>query len=72
MQLTILKRQKLGWEISISLLLKFAIIFFLWWIFFSDPVDEDLTGPDVGNVLFGKVVNKPVDTANQSLITREK
>jgi len=46
-------RQKLGWELSAALLFKIAVLYFLWLMFFSAPIDDDLTGTDVGLVIFG-------------------
>lgn len=53
MQLMIANKHKLGWEITISLVLKLIIIYLLWLAFFSQPLDDHLTGPDVGEALFG-------------------
>jgi len=72
MGLALLKQQKLGWEIAVSLLIKFAIIYFLWWMFFSDPIDKHLTGSDIANVLFGSATEETADTANPSINPKEK
>lgn len=46
------KGHNLGREITITLVIKIAVIWLLWLWFFSEPVDDGLTGADVGRVLF--------------------
>lgn len=49
----ILKRPNLAKEITLALLLKAVVIYALWSAFFSQPLDDHLSGPAVGKVLFG-------------------
>ena len=58
-------RQKLGWEISAALVIKIAVLYLLWLMFFSTPIDDDLTGTEVGLVIFGTTNVEP--TAASSL-----
>jgi hypothetical protein len=46
------KRLYLWQEILVILSLKLALIFALWWLFFSDPLDEKLQSADVSSHLF--------------------
>lgn len=43
----------LRWEITLALVIKIALIFGLWYAFFREPVDKNLTDSQVGHVLFG-------------------
>ena len=36
-----------------TLVLKLVVIYLLWLWFFSEPLDDELTSPDVGKALFG-------------------
>jgi hypothetical protein len=46
------RRDALSREIILALLVKILLITALWYAFFSEPVDDNLTGSQVGNVLF--------------------
>ena len=46
------RRDALRREIILALALKAVVIYGLWYAFFSEPVDDNLTGAQVGNVLF--------------------
>lgn len=46
------KRYSLWQEISVVLLVKMALIFAIWWLFFSNPVDKNLQPSDIGSHLF--------------------
>lgn len=48
-----LKRHSLAKEITLALLLKVLVIYALWSAFFSQPVDDNLSGPEVGKAFFG-------------------
>lgn len=50
----ILKRRSLAKEITLALMLKALVIYALWSVFFSQPLDDNLSGPEVGKVLFGR------------------
>lgn len=39
----------LKFEIIFALVIKFLLLFFIWKIFFSHPLDKNLTSHDVGN-----------------------
>ena len=65
MALTINKRHKFGWEITLALVIKVAAIYFLWWLFFSQPLDKELTGAQVGNTLFGNTRQETNAAAEQ-------
>ena len=40
-------------EIVVVLMLKLLLIFGLWYAFFRQPADREMTGQEVGQVLFG-------------------
>ena len=46
-----LLNQSLAREITVILLIKFFLIFVLWWAFFSKPTDKTLTPEQVSHVL---------------------
>lgn len=46
-------RPGLAREITITLVVKIVLIYLLWLAFFSNPLDDKLTGPAVGDALFG-------------------
>jgi hypothetical protein len=58
-------KPRLRREIVITLLVKFAVIYALWYLFFSEPVDENLEAPQVADTLFGSapVTSPPADDA---------
>ena len=41
-------------EIIVVLLIKLVFIYALWFVFFSDPIDKQLSKKDLGHVLFGQ------------------
>jgi len=45
----------LRWEITFALVIKIALIFALWYAFFREPVDKNLTDSQVGHALFGSL-----------------
>ena len=47
------KRNNLAKEITLALALKVLVIYALWSTFFSQPVDDNLSAPEVGKALFG-------------------
>ena len=47
------KKPVLYREITVTLALKFLLIYFIWLWFFSDPVDEHLDDTQVQNAIFG-------------------
>jgi hypothetical protein len=53
------RRDALRREIVLALTLKAAVIYGLWYAFFSEPVDDGLTGTQVGNVLFDTSRTEP-------------
>ena len=53
MSLAVTHKPRLRREIVVTLLVKFAVIYALWYLFFSEPVDENLEAPQVGDTLFG-------------------
>jgi len=55
-------------ELVIALALKFAAIFVLWWLFFSNPVDEHLTEAQVGATVFdaAPAPNSPFNHSSKS------
>jgi hypothetical protein len=53
------RRDALRREIVLALALKAAVIYGLWYAFFSEPVDDGLTGTQVGNVLFDTPRTEP-------------
>ena len=69
METLIPAKQKLWREITITLVLKIVLIYVLWWIFFSAPLDEHLTGSHVGDFLFGDPVGPSADTPPSSTVT---
>jgi len=40
-------------EIIITLAIKFIFIFVLWYVFFSNPIDDTLSKGDIGKVVYG-------------------
>ncbi|WP_455205342.1 cytochrome oxidase putative small subunit CydP [Kaarinaea lacus] len=40
-------------EIIITLTIKFIFIFVLWYVFFSDPIDDTLSKGDIEKVVYG-------------------
>ncbi len=44
---------RLAVDITVTLVIKLILIYVLWYAFFSEPIDEHLTGQTVGDVLFG-------------------
>jgi len=46
------KRIALWQEISVVMLIKIALIFALWWLFFSTPLDRTLNASDIHSHLF--------------------
>jgi hypothetical protein len=47
------KKSVLYREITVTLALKFLLIYFIWLWFFSNPVDEHLDDSQVQNAIFG-------------------
>lgn len=63
------RRDVLRREIILALVVKILLITALWYAFFSEPVDDNLTGAQVGDVLF----NSPLtDSAAQSITGSSK
>jgi hypothetical protein len=62
MTLAITHKPRLRREIVLTLLVKFAVIYALWFLFFSEPVDKNLQAPQVADTLFGSasVTSSPV------------
>jgi hypothetical protein len=50
----ILKKPALAWEITVTLALKFLLIYVIWLWFFSSPVDEHLDDSQVQTAIFGR------------------
>ncbi|MGD8591954.1 MAG: hypothetical protein PVF82_03930 [Gammaproteobacteria bacterium] len=48
------KKSVLYREITVTLALKFLLIYFIWLWFFSNPVDEHLDDTQVQNAIFGE------------------
>ncbi|HEC19549.1 MAG TPA: hypothetical protein ENI97_09415 [Gammaproteobacteria bacterium] len=68
-------------EVILVLLSKSLVLMVIWWLFFSDPVDETLNGEDIAERLLGaasvqatdKVAGGPsVLTQTQSKITEQE
>ena len=53
MAVALTHKPRLRREIVVTLLVKFAVIYALWYLFFSEPVDENLEAPQVADTLFG-------------------
>ena len=49
------KKPTLAREITLTLILKFALIYVIWWWFFSNPIDEHLDDTQVQSVIFGEL-----------------
>lgn len=61
MAISLTSKPRLRREIIITLLVKFTVIYALWYLFFSEPVDENLEAPQVADALFGSApVSSPL------------
>ena len=63
----ITKKPLLIREITLTLIVKFTLIYFLWLWFFSNPIDKELNGPQVQNAILGAhtpVLNQSVPNRN--------
>jgi hypothetical protein len=65
-----LKRPNLAREITITLVVKVMVIYALWLVFFSQPVDDTLTGSEVAKTFLNATEDAPVSGA--SLNTKPK
>jgi len=65
MAIALTPKPRLRREIVVTLLVKFAVIYALWYLFFSEPVDKNLEAPQVADTLFGSapVTSPPADDA---------
>ena len=57
-------------EIILVLLIKLAFIYALWLVFFSDPIDKQLSKEDLGQILFGQEQGSSAKTL-QDFTTRK-
>lgn len=55
-----LKRLSLSREIVLMLVVKLSLLYLIWLLFFSHPIDNRLTAPDLSNHLFNsrQIINK--------------
>ncbi len=51
-------------EISVALLVKLALLFAIWLLFFRDPLARSLNSNDMDRVLLGSAANAPVATVH--------
>lgn len=66
------KKHILAKEIALALLVKVMVIYALWSAFFSQPLDDNLTGRDVGHAFLGASVEAPDMSSNpRANINRE-
>jgi hypothetical protein len=72
MSLAVTRKPCLRREIVVTLLIKFAVIYALWYLFFSEPVDENLDTPQVADTLFGASPATPPPAANSVIHPKEK
>jgi hypothetical protein len=49
----ITRKPLLAWEITLTLVIKFSLIYIIWLLFFSHPVEKSLDIRQVGNAIFG-------------------
>jgi hypothetical protein len=59
-----IQRNSLRREITVVLLVKLALLFAIWFAFFSHPLDRSLTGHDVSRVLVGSGADSPAPNAD--------
>jgi hypothetical protein len=64
---TLRRRDALRREIVLALVVKIAVIYALWYAFFSEPVDDSLTGAQVGHAVFGAAPTEQVPAQQQTL-----
>jgi hypothetical protein len=64
-------KNKLAREITLTLIIKVTLIYTIWYLFFSNPVDDSLTEEKVRSQIFGMTQSSPhnerqsvVDTPN--------
>jgi hypothetical protein len=43
----------LGWELGVALAVKLVLLFLIWWLWFSDRIDAQLTPEEVGQAVAG-------------------
>lgn len=46
------KRLSLPQEILLMLIIKLSLLYLIWFLFFSHPIDKKLTAPDLSSHLF--------------------
>jgi hypothetical protein len=65
-----LERPNLTREIILTLVIKVLVIYALWLAFFSQPVDENLSGPEVAKAIFN-VAGEPSTSGSSQNIKPE-
>jgi hypothetical protein len=72
MAIALRHKNRLRREIVVALLVKFAVIYALWYAFFSQPVDEHLAAPQVAATLFGHAPATSQPSVTSVINTKEK
>lgn len=72
MAASLLPKPYLRRELIVTLAVKFIVIFIIWLVFFSEPVDKQLDGPQVADVLFGATPAESPHSVNSVINRKEK
>lgn len=72
MAVNLLHKPYLRRELIVTLAVKFVVIFIIWFVFFSEPLDKQLDGPQVADVLFGGAPAESPHSVNSVINLKEK